>query len=66
MLQAIFYIQHVGNDILIIFLYVDYLIFIGNSPSLMEKFKEEMKQAFQMSDLGLMHYFLGGRGATTT
>ncbi|KAH9291602.1 hypothetical protein KI387_043209 [Taxus chinensis] len=53
------YIQHLGNDILIVCLYVDDLIYTGNSPSLMEKFQAEMKQEFEMSDLGLMHYFLG-------
>ena len=58
-LEPTLYIKHVGNDILIFFLYVDDLIFIGDRPSLMEKFKEEMKQAFEMLDLVLMRYFIG-------
>ncbi|XP_059077095.1 L-type lectin-domain containing receptor kinase VIII.1-like [Cryptomeria japonica] len=31
----------------------------GNRKALMEKFQVEMKQEFEMSNLGLMHYFLG-------
>lgn len=53
------YVQHIGNDILIVCLYVDDLLYTGKSKDLMEKFQAEMKQEFEMSDLGLMHYFLG-------
>lgn len=53
------YVQRIGNDILIVFLYVDDLIYTGNNKALIEKFQAEMKQEFEMSDLGLMHYFLG-------
>jgi hypothetical protein len=42
---------------LIVFLYVDDLIFTGNFG--IEKFKSVMKDEFEMTDLGLMRYFLG-------
>uniref|UniRef100_A0A0V0HJ10 Putative ovule protein n=1 Tax=Solanum chacoense TaxID=4108 RepID=A0A0V0HJ10_SOLCH len=31
----------------------------GNSEKLIDEFKQDMTQAFEMSDLGLMTYFLG-------
>jgi len=50
-----------GNEgtILIVSLYVDDLIFTGNSESLFVKFKNSMKLEFDMTDLGKMKYFLG-------
>lgn len=48
-----------GGKILIISLYVDDLIFIGNDENMFEEFKKSMKKEFNMSDLGKMHYFLG-------
>ena len=35
------------------------LIFIGNCQQMFEDFREVMKQQFEMTDLGLMSYFLG-------
>lgn len=45
------------KEILIIFLYVDDLIFIGNMS--IDSFMEAMKKEFDMTNLGLMKYFLG-------
>jgi len=45
--------------ILIIVLYVDDLIFTGSNDSIIENFKEEMKKEFDMTNLGLLRYFLG-------
>ena len=42
---------------LIVCLYVDDLIFIGNIS--IDMFKSEMKREFEMKNLGLMKYFLG-------
>ncbi|KAK9682502.1 hypothetical protein RND81_10G078400 [Saponaria officinalis] len=47
------------NDLLIISLYVDDLLVTGNNPKMIVAFKEEMKKRFEMTDLGLMNYFLG-------
>jgi len=47
-----------GGNILIISLYVDDLIFIGNYEYMFEQVKST-KREFNMSDLGKMNYFLG-------
>ncbi|KAK3039985.1 hypothetical protein RJ639_027175 [Escallonia herrerae] len=46
-------------DILIISLYVDDLIFIGNNVKMFDDFKKEMAKEFEMTDIGLMSYYLG-------
>ena len=38
---------------------MDDLIFAGNCQQMFEDFKEVMKQQFEMTNLGLMSYFLG-------
>ncbi|GLT56153.1 hypothetical protein SLA2020_292210 [Shorea laevis] len=48
-----------SGDILIICLYVDDLIFTGKSTRMIEDFKRSMMHEFEMTDLGLMSYFLG-------
>jgi len=53
------YIKKKGEDVMFIALYVDDLIFTGNNAELIEAFKEVMKKEFEMTDLGLMKYFLG-------
>ena len=47
------------NDILIVSLYVDNLIFTGNNEKMILEFKKEIMRKYEMSDLGLLHYFLG-------
>lgn len=39
--------------------YVDDLVITGGNPRDISTFKEEMKATFKMSDLGLLHYYLG-------
>ncbi|KAG6392750.1 hypothetical protein SASPL_146975 [Salvia splendens] len=53
------YVKRKGNDILIVCLYVDDLIFTGNNPSMFEEFKKAMTEEFKMTDIGLMAYYLG-------
>ncbi|KAL8104868.1 hypothetical protein AgCh_028873 [Apium graveolens] len=53
------YIKENKGKILIIGLYVDDLIFTGNNDDDIEEFKNNMMQEFEMTDLGLLHYFLG-------
>jgi hypothetical protein len=48
-----------SGDTLIICLYVDDLIFIGNNPKMFEDFKQTMIKAFEIIDIGLMTYYLG-------
>ena len=40
-------------------LYVDDIIYTGNNSAMFDDFKQSMMIEFEMSDLGLMHYFLG-------
>ncbi|KAG1337790.1 Retrotransposon protein [Cocos nucifera] len=47
------------TEILIVCIYVDDMIFTGNSISMMESFKVDMMSTFAMTDLGKMKYFLG-------
>ncbi|KZV57123.1 putative galacturonosyltransferase 3 [Dorcoceras hygrometricum] len=47
------------GDILIVCLYVDDLIFIGNKPTTFDDFKRAMANEFEMTDLGLLSYYLG-------
>ena len=47
------------NNILIVSLYVDDLIFTSNDMSMVKDFKNSMKNEFEMTDLGEMKYFLG-------
>jgi hypothetical protein len=56
--HAIYRHSH-GNDILLVGVYVDDLVITGSSLAAVEEFKEEMKRAFLMSDLGLLSFYLG-------
>ena len=57
--ESTLYVKHKGNNLLIVSFYVDDLLVTGNDIRLVEEFKQEMMQAFEMTDLGLMTYFLG-------
>ena len=57
--KSTLYVKQNGAINLIISLYVDDLLVTGNNTSLVEKFKQEMMEVFEMTDLGLMTFFLG-------
>ncbi|KAK3012400.1 hypothetical protein RJ639_010565 [Escallonia herrerae] len=48
-----------SGDIFFVCLYVDDLIVTGNNLKMFEEFKEEMAREFEMTDIGLMSYYLG-------
>jgi hypothetical protein len=48
-----------NNDILIVSLYVDGLIYTSSNQQMMDDFKNSMMKHFSMTDLGKMKYFLG-------
>ena len=48
-----------NGDCLFVCLYVDDLIFTVNNPSLFEEFKNDMAREFEMTDIGLMSFYLG-------
>lgn len=47
------------GEFLIICLYVDHLLYTGNSSEMFKEFKQSMFREFDMTDNGLMSYFLG-------
>jgi len=51
------YVKTEQGKILMVCLYVDDMIYTGNL--MLEDFKTVMKKEFEMTDLGLMKYFLG-------
>lgn len=46
------------GKILIVYLYVDDLIFTGNNKAMFEEFRKSMMIEFKMYDISLIHYFL--------
>ena len=48
-----------NGDLLIISIYVDDMSVTESNSRLISKFKKEMADVFEMSDLGHMTYFLG-------
>lgn len=53
------YTRKKGGKILIVGVYVDDLLITGSCSKDVENFKLEMKAKFEMSDLGLLSYYLG-------
>jgi len=56
--KTLFLMRH-DNDLLIVQIYVDDIIFGGSSHALNGKFVEEMNREFKMSLMGELQYFLG-------
>jgi hypothetical protein len=48
-----------GHTVLLVGVYVDDLIITGVDPGEVEGFKATMKEQFDMSDLGLLYFYLG-------
>jgi Reverse transcriptase (RNA-dependent DNA polymerase) len=57
--ETTIYVKTHKDELLMVTLYVDDLIFIGNNQKLIDEFKREMKLEFEMTDLRMMRYFLG-------
>src|SRR5664279_1306092 len=57
--EAGMYARGAAGSRLLVSVYVDDLVIIGSDSSDIEAFKLEMKGLFQMSDLGLLCYYLG-------
>ena len=53
------YVKQEKGDLLFVYIYVDDLIFTGNNSRMFNNFKKVMAQEFEMSDIGLMTYYLG-------
>ena len=53
------YVKYSDDKVVIILLYVDDLVITGDHTHDIEITKDQLKQVFEIIDLGLMHYFLG-------
>eukprot|EP00253_Pinus_taeda_P032226 PITA_32226 len=53
------YTKNVGKSLIILFLYVDDIILTDSDPSLIKHVKSSLKNKFELTDLGHLHYFLG-------
>lgn len=56
--QAV-YTKKMGDDVLIVAVYVDDLLITGTSTRIIKEFKEQMASKFDMSDLGKLSYYVG-------
>ncbi len=53
------YVAQVGDVKFLIVVYVDDFILVCNDQTKLLQIKEELRQKFQMKDLGELHFFLG-------
>ena len=58
-IESTLYIKCQGDVFLIIGLYVDNMLFTGPSKAHIVDFKANLNESFEMSDLGLLHHYLG-------
>jgi len=56
--ETTIYVKHCVNDVLIVSLYIDNLLLTKNNTRLVHEFKTEKMKVFEMTDLGLMSFFL--------
>ena len=57
--KYVLYKMKLNENLLLVCIYVDDLIFIGNNPSMFQDFKNDLSKEFDMTDIGLMAYYLG-------
>jgi hypothetical protein len=50
---------HFDPNVIILVLYVDDIILTGSEPKLLDHVKSSLKNKFEMTKLGYLHYFLG-------
>jgi hypothetical protein len=53
------YVKGTDTNLIIVYIYVDDLLVTGSDKTPIEEFKAEMLNVLEMTDLGLMSYFLG-------
>ncbi|KAJ9542558.1 hypothetical protein OSB04_029064 [Centaurea solstitialis] len=59
------FLQSSGDDLTLVQIYVDDIIFASTNPEYCTKFEETMKSRFQMSMMGELTFFLGLQSALT-
>jgi len=53
------FVKKKEEKMIMVCVYFDDLIYVGNDEEMCSKFKKSMKEEFEMTDLGMMRYFLG-------
>ena len=59
LIESTLYVKRQGNVFLAIVLYVDDMLLTGPNEMHISKFKADLNASFEMSDLGLLHHYLG-------
>ncbi|CAL8161243.1 unnamed protein product [Prunus armeniaca] len=57
--ETTLYVKAEGSDVLIVSLYVDDIVYTGSSSQMIEEFRRDMMEHYEMTDLGVLHHFLG-------
>ncbi|XP_069145505.1 uncharacterized mitochondrial protein AtMg00810-like [Solanum lycopersicum] len=57
--EATLHVKKEHGNTIIVCLHVDDLLFTGNDVKMMQNFKQDMLEAYEMSDLGLLNYLFG-------
>ena len=57
--KSTLYVKHKNNVFLIIVLYVDDMLLAGPNEKQIANFKVDLNASFEISDLGLLHHYLG-------
>ena len=58
-IESTLYVKHADDVLLIIVLYVDDMLFTSPNEMHISKFKADLNASFEMSNLGLLHHYLG-------
>lgn len=53
------FVKNVGQDVVILLLYMDDIIFIGSNTTKVQKVIEDLAGVFDLKDMGTLTYFLG-------
>jgi hypothetical protein len=57
--DATLFFKKVGRSVVYLVVYVDDLLITGNNDDYIASIKRELQKVFDMTDLGLLHYYLG-------
>jgi hypothetical protein len=57
--HALYVKKSLQGRVMFVCLYVDDILFTEDDPTMIQDFKQSMVNEFEMTDLGLMAYFLG-------
>lgn len=57
--HATLFVKKVGRSVVYLVVYVDDLMIIGNNDDYIASVNKKLQKVFDMSDLGLLHYYIG-------